>query len=388
MIKPHGKAPSKLLMKLSLLSYRIVFFLVLMLIICSCKSSLVKSSKNITLTDVNADLSAKVLYNRIIQLSKKGYAFGHQDAPAYGIGWKNNGKEFRSDVKDVAGDHPAVFGFELGHIELGHSINLDTVPFELMTRLIRKAHKKRAIITISWHPDNPVSGNSAWETTPAVKEILKGGSEHDKYRAWLAKLAGFFKGLQRSSNKSIPIVFRPYHEMNGSWFWWGSGHCTPDEFKRLWHQTVDILSEDFEVHNLLYCYATDAVTNKEEYLKYYPGDAYVDILGIDLYHKKTTEEYIELLQDNLTMLAATAKERSKPYALTEGGLEKVPIDNWWTEVLDRNIADKGLAWALFWRNAWPSHYYVPYIGQASSMDFKKYSLRPHVLFLKDLKNIK
>ncbi len=354
----------------------------------SCKSTLLKESAAIRVTDPNADASVKHLMLRIKEIPKSGYAFGHQDATAYGLGWKNDGSLHKSDVAEVSGDFPGVFGFEIGHIELGHEQNLDSVNFDLMTRLIQKAHDTGGIITISWHPDNPVTKKSAWDPSPAVNAILDGGVLHPKYQGWVAKVAAFTHGLKTKKGKPIPIVFRPFHEMNGSWFWWGHGNCTPEEFQLLWKQTYDLLTNTYKVHNLLYCYSSDVVQSEEEYLRFYPGDDYVDILGMDLYHKNSTEEYITLLEDNLSLLAKIGKEKNKPYAMTEGGLNMIPVEDWWTNVLDKNVADKGIAWALFWRNAWPNHYYAPFEGQESSEDFKKFKALDHVLFLGELKNIR
>jgi len=353
----------------------------------SCKSALQKSSTKIALADESADASTKYLLARINEISKMGYAFGHQDATAYGLDWKSDGNIYRSDVNEVSGDFPAVYGFELGHLELGHTQNLDSVNFGLMSNLIQRAHKEGGIITLSWHPDNPVTKQSAWDPSPAVTQVLKGGSLHPEYKAWLFKVANFLNDLKTKSG-NIPIVFRPYHEMNGSWFWWGKGSCTPEEFKMLWKETFELLTKTYGVHNLLYCYSTDAVNSEEEYLRYYPGDEYVDILGMDLYQHGTSKEYIEILNTNLSILARVAKEKNKPHALTEGGLNMVTVDDWWTQILDKNIVNKGLSWALFWRNAWPNHYYAPFKGQKSSDDFKKFKKLSHVLFLKDIKKIK
>jgi len=366
----------------------IVFILVVTITFSSCKSTLMTKSSEQKLADKQANIEAKHLMLRIKEIPKLGYALGHQDATAYGVGWKNDGTLYKSDINEVAGDFPAVYGFELGHLELGHEQNLDTVNFKLMSKLIRKAHKKGGIITLSWHPDNPVTKKSAWDPSPAVSQVLEGGTLHPKYRAWLIKVADFMNGLKTKSGKPIPIVFRPYHEMNGSWFWWGHGNCTPEEFKLLWKETFKLFTTKYNVHNLLYCYSTDAVESGEEYLKFYPGDEYVDILGIDLYHKNTTEEYISLLNHNLSLVSYLAKHKNKPYALTEGGLNMVPVEDWWTQVLDKNISDKGISWALFWRNAWPDHHFAPFIGQKSAEDFKKFKERPHVFFLKDLKKIR
>ena len=354
----------------------------------ACKTPMMLQAPEVTLADEQADLAARHLMLRIQELPKHGYAFGHQDATAYGIGWKNDGSLYKSDVAEVAGDFPAVYGFEVGHLELGHSQNLDTVNFDLMTQLIQKAHRQGGIITISWHPDNPVNGQSAWDTEPAVAEVLEGGTLHDVYQGWLAKLADFLKGQTTKRGRAIPIVFRPFHEMNGDWFWWGASSCTPEEYQQLWRQTHDALTNQYQVHNLLYCYSTDTIYDKEEYLRFYPGDEYVDILGMDLYQKSSAEEYKALLNENLALLAEIGQAKAKPYAMTEGGLERIPIADWWTDVLDDNVADKGLAWALFWRNARLSHHYGPYPGQVSSADFELYEERQHVLFLKDIKRIK
>ncbi|MEO0571961.1 MAG: glycosyl hydrolase, partial [Bacteroidota bacterium] len=346
------------------------------------------SSRKLVLSDKDADNAAKFLMARIQEIPKTGYAFGHQDATAYGMGWKNDGSLYKSDIADVSGDFPAVYGFEIGHIELGHRQNLDSVNFALMTKLIQKANKAGGIITISWHPDNPVTKESAWDPSPAVSEILEGGILHPKYQAWIAKVANFMKGLKTKKGEPIPIVFRPFHEMNGSWFWWGHGNCTPEEFKLLWQQTYRLLTKTYKVNNLLYCYSTDAVKNEEEYLNFYPGDAYVDILGMDLYHKETTSAYLELLEDNLSLLAKIGKQKNKPYAMTEGGLNMIPVTDWWTNVLDKKVSNKGIAWALVWRNAWPNHYFGPFVGQKSSEDFRKFKSLNHVLFLSEIKKIR
>ncbi|WP_411032200.1 glycoside hydrolase family 26 protein [Spongiimicrobium sp. 3-5] len=371
--------------KIRLLFVKIIL---LLFIVSSCKSTTALMRKDAQLADAKATKETKYLYNRINALSKVGYAFGHQDATAYGMGWKNDGKLYKSDVNEVTGDHPAVHGFELGHLELGHTQNLDTVNFGLMKTLIRKAHQKGGIITISWHPNNPVSLKSSWDHTPAVYAILKGAPLHQKYRAWLRKVADFMLDLKDASGNAIPVAFRPFHEMSGPWFWWGEGHCSSEEYKKLWQETFDILTNDYEVHNLLYIYAPDVVEDSAGYLKYYPGDNFVDMLGIDIYHKRSAEEFMTILKKDLAILKKVATDKKMPYALTESGLNMIPIPNWWTQVLDKEIGGTGIAWALFWRNAWPNHYFAPFTGQGSSEDFVTFKNLPHVLFLKDIKKIR
>ena len=113
------------------------------------------------------------LIERMTKLQKKGYMYGHQDDPFYGITW--NWDEGRSDTYELVGDYPAVMGFDLGGIELADSKNLDSVPFDRMRDEIVKHHERGGIITISWHPRNPMLGTTAWiqKDTVAYNEAIE-----------------------------------------------------------------------------------------------------------------------------------------------------------------------------------------------------------------------
>ena len=118
---------------------------------------------------------AQLLVERLHTLPQRGIMFGHQDALFYGTTWKWESE--RSDVNDVCGDYPAVLGCDLGGLELGHDKNLDGVPFDMMRQQIAKHHRQGGIITISWHPNNPVTGKNAWDTEgDAVTAVLPNGS--------------------------------------------------------------------------------------------------------------------------------------------------------------------------------------------------------------------
>ena len=83
------------------------------------------------------------------------------------------------------------------------------------------------------------------------------------------------------------------------------------------------------------------------------------------------------------------KKRNKPIALTETGLEAIPIANWWTEVLYPAIEEFPISYVLVWRNAreLPNHYYAPFPGQKSANDFVKFYDKPKTLFIEDLPNL-
>src|SRR5690606_28705197 len=173
--------------------------------------------------------AAATLVNTLRALSRPGrFALGHEDSTAYGIGWAE--LPDRSDVKLVCGAHPAVYGWDLFRIELGKEQNGDGVRFDLMRQRIQQAHRLGGINTISWHVDNPVSGGDAWDTARAVGAVIPGGTHHELYTAYLDRVANFLQSCRGDQGELIPIIFRPFHEHTGSWFWWGASHATDQEF--------------------------------------------------------------------------------------------------------------------------------------------------------------
>src|SRR5690606_26600737 len=94
----------------------------------------------------------------------------------------------------------------------------------------------------------------------------------------------------------VPVIFRPFHEHTGSWFWWGADYCTPEEYKEFWRLTVEYLQRK-QVNNLLFCYSTDYFNDERHYLERYPGDDYVDILGFDAYHRNAPESNFDFIGD-------------------------------------------------------------------------------------------
>ena len=339
--------------------------------------------KNTILVDSLATPETVALFTNLKTVARTGLLFGHQDDLAYGVGWKAT--PGRSDVKEVCGDYPAVYGWDLGDIH--KEANLDGVYFEAMKRWIREVYSRGGINTISMHLDNPVSGGSAWDNSAAVKYILPGQSHHAGYLQTLDKIAAFLKDLKAPDGTFIPVILRPYHEHNHSWPWWGSSACTPAEYSALWQMTVQYLRDTKGLHHLLYAISPQEVDSEAQYLARYPGDAWVDILGMD-YYLLTTKGRIDDLGKALAMMAEMAQARGKLSALTEVGWENVPVSDYWTGYLlpavMYNTQSKMTAWALVWRNASASHYWAPYVGQVSATDFSLFHLNPFTLFEKDL----
>lgn len=345
-----------------------------------------------TLVDNQATTETKSLYKFLQSIQGKNIMMGHQDDTAYGIGWKY--EPGQSDIKKVAGDYPAVYGWELGHIELGDSASLDDLSFERIRNYIIDAHNRGGINTISWHLRNPLTGDSSWDVSSdqVVRSIIPGGQNHELYKQWLDRLAVFFHSL-KSGRTPVPVLFRPFHEHTGSWFWWGKNLCSREDYIQLWQFTVEYLRDRKNVHNLLYIYSPDRVPSKEEYFERYPGDNYVDILGLDLYHRNGeagAEDYIAAVQNVLKILADYTRTNKKPFVFSETGSEQLPMNKWFTEVLWRAMEPNKPCYVLLWRNAYerPSHYYAPFPGHPVNADFIQFKESKNILFEKDVRRMR
>jgi len=356
--------------------------------------------------DKEATHQTKALFYNLKNLAKERVLFGHQDDLAYGVHWES--EHGRSDVKEITGSYPAVYGWELGNIgDPSEVINLDTVRFNDMKRWIKEGYQRGGVITLSWHMDNPITGEDTWAESPeVVKHILPGGTHHGEFKAMLDRFANFVnslyvrKGFLGINKEMIPIIFRPYHEMNGDWFWWGKPLRTSEEYIALWRFTVEYLKDEKDIHHLLYAYSPNSLSEieNEDYWKDYPGDEYVDILGIDDYftlegnYDTKGLSGVEQFSNHLTWLVERAEDRHKIPALTEVGLEGVTNSTWYTQKLLKATklkpAASRIAYVHVWRNAMdkrkPGHFYAPYPGHSAGEDFIKFKNDPLILFEDEL----
>jgi mannan endo-1,4-beta-mannosidase len=194
----------------------------------------------------------------------------------------------------------------------------------------------------------------------------------------------------------VPVVFRPWHEHTGSWFWWGQDFCTPEQYKKLWEMTVERL-KDKDVVNVLYAYSpgTEPNGNADKYLERYPGDDIIDVMGLDCYCSAPDADtakvalYTHTLDKNLAMVVKVAKEHHKAAALTETGYEGIKISNWWTEALATVLAKHPISYVLVWRNARerPQHHFAPYPGHSSTTNFIEFYNLEETLFLQDVNGL-
>ncbi len=336
-------------------------------------------------SDPKATSEAVMLYQKMLKFQHKGLMFGHQDAFAYGTSWY--AEDGRSDVNDVCGDHPAIFGWELGHLELGNAYSLDSVFFDHIQKNIQRVNRMGGINTISWHFRNVLTGGSAWDVSSkkTVASMLPGGEKHELYKQYLDKLSAFMLSLKTEKGTFIPILFRPFHEHTGSWFWWGKNLCSVDEYKSLWRFTVNYLRNTKNIHHLLFAYSTDKFSTKEEYLERYPGDDLIDLLAFDLYDR--SQDYAASLGNCAKLVSSIAAEKGKIGAVSEAGGPIAKNTEWWTKVLLESLRPYNLSYVLVWRNPFnqpATEAYGPYKDCPSEKDFLKFYNDKRTLFLKDV----
>ena len=365
-------------------------FLTFCFIGTSCSSQAQSADTKSSLSDTKATKKTITLYKNLTLLSKKGILFGHQDDLAYGVNWKYEAG--RSDIKEVTGDYPGVYGWDLGGLENKSVNNIDGIPFDKMKQYIRDGHERGGIVTLSWHINNPLTGKDAWDTTPkSLASALPGGESHEKFKAWLDEGVKFILTLKDKKGEAIPMLFRPYHELTGTWFWWCKNNGSPEEFKTLWKFTVDYFQKK-GIHNLIYVYNTADFKTKDEFLEYYPGSDYADVLSFDKYqYSDPTKDnsFIEDCQKQFKIMNEVSQEQNKIMAFAETGYEAIPYDKWWTDTLMKAIGDYKISYVLVWRNhGWQEkekkmHYYAPFKGQLSEKDFVDFYNLDKILFEKD-----
>ncbi|MBQ6750037.1 MAG: beta-mannosidase [Bacteroidaceae bacterium] len=357
---------------------------------------------------------AQQLLERMRKLQKKGYMYGHQDDPFYGLTWE--WEKGRSDTKELVGDYPAVMGFDLGGIEMGDSKNLDSVPFQRIREEIVAHHERGGIVTISWHPRNPLLGSTAWiakdtvafneaaealgkvgmgglmEKVPnpkkTVASVLPGGSRHEAYMNWLKRVGDFLLTLKDGRGEPVPVIFRPYHENNGSWFWWGQDLCSDDEFHLLWVITQDYLNGVLPT-SLVWSYSPNLQGNwtEEAWMRRYPGDDRVDLIGEDAYQWGTEADFVTALTADLTLITAIAKKHGKLIALTECGYQNSPDATWWQRVFKPIVEQFPVCYFLPWRNYKKDHFGASPAATTAD-DFKAWAAQKRFLFNKDIQKIK
>lgn len=369
----------------------------------------------IQISDAKATAETRSLFAWLRAQRGKGILFGHQHETTQGLTITSTDGT-QSDTFNAVGDFAAVYGWDTLSI-ISPKKEGDIV------EQVKKAYARGGIITVSTHPDNPLTDTqktegsdvgTSWDRTPAVVASLPGGEAHDVYRGYLDEVAEWAQQLKDDEGKLIPVIFRILHENTGSWFWWGEEQSTPEEYKALYRYTVEYLRDTKGVHNFLYAYSPNAFDDatEENYLERYPGDAWVDVIGFDTYGPSADNQaWFDKLVANAALMVKMAESRGKIPVISEVGIRAPEIeaglyDNQWYQKMINNLkADpvaRQIAFLLVWRNAPEGvpgqdgepvpHYWVPTnrqenIDNGTLEDFKAFYADEFTRFNRDIEGV-
>ena len=342
----------------------------------------------LSIVDKNATPETKALLANLWTIAEKGWMFGHHDDLWYGRYWYDEAGN--SDTKAVCGDYPGVFSVDFAEImDNRHNSSSNAI----RRRVILEARERGEVILACMHLNNPLTGGDSWDNSSnkVVSEILTNGTAtRTKYLEWLDRCADFALNLKDARGNLVPIILRPYHEHTQGWSWWGSSCTTASEFIALWQFTVRYLRDTKGVHNFLYAVSPqmDEVyqNTKDRLLTRWPGDDWVDFIGMDCYHGTWDEAF----KSNLEVLEAVSLEKRKPCGVTENGKESFTEVDFWTRHVLAPVGTRRISMVTMWRNKYvgnnesDKHFYSVYPGHPSEDDFRKMYDDPRSLFSRDL----
>ena len=224
-------------------------------------------------------------------------------------------------IRQTTGKEPKLRGFEL----LGYSPNINyadaspeclteieenkgTAEMALQWAIEQRKNGNGGILTFTFHWFSPLGGRDksfyTEHTDFDAREVLKEGTP--ERAAFYHDMDVIAEILRRFQEERIPILWRPFHESYGTWFWWGAQG--PEVARNLYHLMFDYYTGEKDLHNLLWVWNSDVP-------EAYPGDSYVDVVSMDVY----LPEYLPTDYAETYKKLVTATSRNKITALAEIG---------------------------------------------------------------------
>lgn len=241
------------------------------------------------LSNPNASAETQSLYSFLCDTYGNYVISGQQEST-----WMGS-EDYEFDIiRNASGKYPALRGLDY----MGDD-------FAGCNRRAKSWYAKGGIVTICWHCGSDFSGSHTESMNTELnwdKALTEGTAE---YNALIAGMDKGAKALLELKEAGVPVIWRPFHEFDGKWFWWGKGGA--ENFKKLWRIMYDRYTNDWGLDNLIWNLGYCGDVNDG----WYPGDEYVDIVGADTYVNHT---------DSLvSMYNKTAQVADKPVCLHENG---------------------------------------------------------------------
>ncbi|MDE2184293.1 MAG: hypothetical protein KGJ78_14830 [Alphaproteobacteria bacterium] len=231
-------------------------------------------------------------------------------------------------LRQMTGKRVALLG-----LELMNAIAYPPYESYLVDRAVTQT-EAGGLVTMSWHERNPVEVCQRGEyyecakkamTAQTLQAVLTPGTR--EHQLWLSDVDAIAKVLRRLQSRGVVVLFRPYHEMNGNWFWWGQ----KDAYPRLWDALYDELVVRQKLENLIWVWSIDR--DAPDAAPYFPARHRPDVVGTDVYEADPATPKYAAARAGLAALSGGA-----PFAITETGLAPA------SKVLD----ETNPAWVLLW----------------------------------------
>ncbi|MBP1962939.1 glycosyl hydrolase [Paenibacillus aceris] len=249
-----------------------------------------------------ATIEAKTVLQQLYTVSGVGTISGQHD-------YLESPDEWTNQIKGWTGKFPGLHGYEFGAVMDQSERQLAAQRQKVVNSAIAW-NQAGGLITISFHQNIPGTclcwSNVQKEMSQADfdKYVTPGTPQYAKLIAELDKAAVYLEKLKEAG---VPVLWRPYHEMNGNWFWWGK----KNNFSSLWNIMYDRFVRVHKLNNLLWVWSPNAPNaNADPYTATYPGENKVDVLAVDIYDNDYHPDYYK----KIVQLAD-----GKPVAIGENG---------------------------------------------------------------------
>jgi mannan endo-1,4-beta-mannosidase len=265
----------------------------------------------------NASPEATALLQLLYDISGKYTLTGQHNYP----NTKSRNSQFAAKY---IGKTPVIFGSDWGQAKAGDTDTYLARP-DIVQEAIRQ-HQLGSLVTLCWHAvpptaDEPVTFAKLPGSDPKMLRSVQGKLLDEQfqevltpgtplYNHWCAQVDAIAVFLKQLQDAHVPVLWRPYHEMNGDWFWWG-GRTGQYSTIALYRQLFDRLVNHHHLNNLVWVWSMDRPSTPERaHAKFFPGTEFVDVLALDVYGSDFAQSYYDSI---------AALSQGKPMVLAEVG---------------------------------------------------------------------
>jgi mannan endo-1,4-beta-mannosidase len=236
-------------------------------------------------------------------------------------------------LNNETGKWPGLLGIDFYHYGAPGDAVLHAIPQAI------NYWQHGGLVILSTHMPNPTTHGGVADVSglDGGGIVTSGTPTNIQFKRQLDQIGA---GIKRLQGAGVIVIWRPFHENDGGWFWWGTGtgNLTVDQFKAMWIYTYNYMTHTLGLHNIVWAFTGTAdLTN-------YPGDNYVDMVGVDTY---TDDPSSGELPSRYAIFQSGAP--SKPFALAEIGPHS-------PDTMDQTLWNAAIKSAapnsVFWQSWW------------------------------------